>query len=1033
MSEQKSVSPLLDGFTIGTPVKSHFGVCCYPAVRENSERKYIVKTISVPASQAQLDALLITGAYPDPAAAAEYFRSQAESLIHENEILNKLSRREGFLPFEGCQMEPARHNRIGYEVYFLSNFRLTLERYMHRHNISHLEAVNLGIDLCQALAACRSEGMLYIDLKPSNIFIINKNQYQYKIGDLGFTPLESIQFTPMPEKYRSCYTAPELLDDLTVLNSTADTYALGMILYQIFNCGALPQDLSVPLPTPVNADEGMSAILSKACAPNPADRWKDPRQMEQALVDYMQSYTINPNPIMDPISGPSPDGTTYQTASFPVPETPEPSPAPEEAPAEPVPKELVQEASSTQQDTGVPPEEAAEEAAVEEAAEEAAPEEAAPEEAAPEEASPEEAEAVPAAGQEAPAPQSPPGEEPVPDEQEVPAAQEPEEAAEEEPLTEQPAQEAIPADRLETAISEFSDALEAGFTELGAEKEQQNEFYLDGDRLDQELEELNRLLRTSETPPPRPVKQHPNIEPVVIKHKKKRSAVGILFIIFFICLLLAGSVWGYIYYTTEYIQTVSNISISEDLGKVTVTVDSDARPGLLSVTCTDPYGNSFTQNVRDGKAEFKQLTAGTFYTVQVHVSGLHKLTGPVSEVFSTEGTTKVAAFTAMNGSAEGSAALNLVVEGREPDQWQAFYYAEGEPELRKTFTGHSTVIENLVLDKTYTIRLEAVIGGNASAANGQNTLEFTPTRLVTAANLSIVSCSDGELVVKWDNSRNFAPEAWIVHCVGKDYDQVQELTDTQAIFTGIDPESTYTVEVTAKGTSQSSRISISANPVTLVGLTVDDSNPEELKLSWQYEGTAPEGGWLVTYTLDGGDQPSVVKADGTAVTITPRIPGTVYHFSFQGAQDVTVINGIQNYICPAAQVYEGHSLTGDSISCQLLPTPAEEDWTYYTVDSGSYTQSFTAGQSISMVLSSSVRFHLDAGDVSVLYVFRDEAGNALPEVTCEQELNWHDMWIKTDYHHAELTVPTAPAAPGSYTLEIYFDGRAVTSASLNVY
>jgi len=1010
--EQKSVSPLLDGFTIGTPVKSHFGVCCYPAVRENSERKYIVKTISFPASQAQLDALLITGAYPNPAAAAEYFRSQTESVMQENEILKKLSRLDGFLPFEGCQMEPVPHSRIGYEVYFLSNFRLTLERYMHRHNISHLEAVNLGIDLCQALAACRSEGMLYIDLKPSNIFIINKSQYKYKIGDLGFTPLDSIQFTPMPEKYRSCYTAPELLDDLAVLNSTADTYALGMILYQIFNCGALPQDLSAPLPTPVNADEGMSAILTKACAPNPADRWMDPREMEQALVDYMQSYTINTNSIMEPITSPSPDGTTYKTASFPVPEAPEPVPASQEASAEAAAEEQAQEGSPAQQSADAPPEAAAEEAAAEEVTHEPAPETT---------------EAAPAPEQEPPAPEIQPEEESAPHEQEASAAQEAEEA----PIPEEAAGEAV-TDQQEPEYSEISDALEAGFTELGAQKETSDEFYLDGDRLDQELEELNKLLRSSEKPAPKAVKQHPNIEPVVIKHKKKRSAVGILFVIFFICLLLAGSVWGYIYYTTEYIQTVGGISITEELGTVRVAVDSDARPGLLSVVCTDPYGNSFTQNVRDGKAEFKQLTAGTFYTVQVQVSGLHKLTGHVSEVFSTEGTTKVAAFTAMNGSAEGSAALNLVVEGHEPDQWQAFYFAEGEPELSKTFTGHSTVIENLALDKTYTIRLEAVVGGNRSAANGQNTLEFTPTRMVTAVNLSIVSCSGGELVVKWDNSRDFAPEAWIVHCVGKDYDQVQELTETNAIFTDIEPDSAYTVEVTAKGASQASRLSISANPVTLAGLTVDGSNPEELKLSWQYEGTAPEGGWVVTYTVDGSDYPNVVKAEGTTATIAPRIPGAVYHFTFQGVQDVTVINGVQSYACPAAQVYEGHSLTGDNISCQLLPTPEEEDWTFYTVDAGSYTQSFALGQSISVVLSSNVRFYLDSGDISVLYVFRDEAGNALPELLGEQKLNWHDMWIKTG-SNAELTVPTVPAAPGSYTLEIYFNGCAVTSASLNVY
>ena len=99
MSEQAAVSPLLGGFTMGAPVNDHFGVCCYPAVKENSDRKYIVKVISVPASQTQLDALLITGAYRDAASAADYFRQLAESLLSEVQLLLKLSRFEGFVPF----------------------------------------------------------------------------------------------------------------------------------------------------------------------------------------------------------------------------------------------------------------------------------------------------------------------------------------------------------------------------------------------------------------------------------------------------------------------------------------------------------------------------------------------------------------------------------------------------------------------------------------------------------------------------------------------------------------------------------------------------------------------------------------------------------------------------------------------------------------------------------------------------------------------------------------------------------------------
>ena len=70
--------------------------------------------------------------------------------------------------------------------------------------------------------------------------------------------------------------------------------------------------------------------------------------------------------------------------------------------------------------------------------------------------------------------------------------------------------------------------------------------------LDAELQSLNQLLRASEKPVTRERKKNPNVEPVVIKKPKKRkSAVGVLFTIFLLCLLLAGGVWGYMYYSSE--------------------------------------------------------------------------------------------------------------------------------------------------------------------------------------------------------------------------------------------------------------------------------------------------------------------------------------------------------------------------------------------------------------------------------------------------------------------------------------------------
>ena len=83
LSEPKLVSPLLDQFVMGQPISEHHGVKCCPAIQKDSDSKYIVKIISIPASQRSLEALLLAGAFPSPEAAQEYFRELADGVIKE--------------------------------------------------------------------------------------------------------------------------------------------------------------------------------------------------------------------------------------------------------------------------------------------------------------------------------------------------------------------------------------------------------------------------------------------------------------------------------------------------------------------------------------------------------------------------------------------------------------------------------------------------------------------------------------------------------------------------------------------------------------------------------------------------------------------------------------------------------------------------------------------------------------------------------------------------------------------------------------
>lgn len=299
MSEPKLISPMLDGFILGAAISDHDGVRCYPAMQENSDNKYIVKVISVPASQVQLDALLLTGAYTDSGAAMDYFKDLADGVEKEAQLLKKLAKLEGYLPYDNWQVEPMDDNRLGYDIYLISSYKRSLEKYMRRNTMTHLGAVNLGLDLCSALAIARRAGYIYADLKPTNVFISEGKQY--RIGDLGFLELESLKYTSLPSKYISEYTAPELRDALNTVNTTVDTYAVGMILYRIYNNGQLPKiEEDEPLLPPANADYELAEVILKACAADPKDRFTDPMDMGRSLVSYMQRNGIKDDPIVPP-------------------------------------------------------------------------------------------------------------------------------------------------------------------------------------------------------------------------------------------------------------------------------------------------------------------------------------------------------------------------------------------------------------------------------------------------------------------------------------------------------------------------------------------------------------------------------------------------------------------------------------------------------------------------------------------------------------------------------------------------------------
>lgn len=999
MSEPKLISPLLDQFVMGPSFSDHHGVCCCPAMTKDANKRYIVKIISIPASQVQLDALLLAGAYSSKDAALSYFKELAADIAAETEVLKKLSRFEGFLPYEDLQIVEMDDGRIGYQVYLLSPYKRTLERHMRNNNMTQLNAVNLGLDLCASMVMCRRAGYLYVDLKPGNIFINDKNEYC--VGDLGFIRLDSLKYASLPDKYRSPYTAPELTDAFASLNETVDTYAIGMLLYQIYNDGRLPEGETIP--APVYADYEMAEIIMKAIAADPDQRWKDPMEMGQALVAYMQRNSVNDVPIVPlPEPEPAPEPAEPEApAEAPAEEVAE-AEAEEEIPSDEVPQEETDTASQPEEVPEQPEEVQESDTAVSDEAtdlsfmdempqDDTTPAEETVGAVAYEELSDDTSDILAQADEllamEMPEPVVAP--EPIEIPMPEPIVLEDEAPAEEEPVM--------------AAAAESDDAENAETEEPSQEASEEAEA---------EAAEPEPVAVVAE--PEIPEEDIPEDEPE--EPKKKRKIAGIIALILALALLLGGAAYGYHYYRTEYLQYVTEMEITGDKDQMTVSLTTAIEDSLLHVVCSDSYGNTIPGTVKDGVAVFTGLNPDTIYKVSVSMDGFHELRGELTGTYTTPAQTKIVSFEATAGNEPGSVILTFTVEGKDTNNWTISYSTEGENEKSETFSGHILTVNNLTPGKEYTFRLTSA---DELYMVGTQEITFKVAPLIFAENLSITQHNTDGLTAVWTAPAGAEGIVWSVRCYNDaGFEQVLETTELTVTFTEVDPSQGYTVEVIAQGMSAGTMTHISARSATITGFKADTSKPLTVTVTWTFEGDAPQGGWLVTYGVKNGDTTTVLVTE-PALSIYPAMPDDQYTIKVTAADGITVLDNTFTCTAGDVQVFSGYGVTADNLSFSMCKTPKKENWTWKDLSNSSYTNNFKIGEKISFLVKLNGNYKKSDDYVDILFVIR----NKNKEIICTSSTgaSWTYLW---DNKYCELDIPTVPTKAGDYYIDVYFNGMA---------
>lgn len=271
----------------------------YLAANPNLQRPEALKILSAQASR-------------DPAFRARFMReaSMAASLDHPNIVTvhNRGETPDGdlWIAMQYVQGSDAHSESM--------NGRMSLTR-----------AVHIISEVAKALDYLHARGLVHRDVKPANI-LLSDGDRRIMLGDFGVTrALDDANTVTSAGNVTATigYAAPEVLSGAAI-DGRADVYALGCTLFRMltgqppFGSGrSLPAIINAHLSAPpprisqfASVPESMDALIAKAMAKNPTDRYQsagefalaaqqilaDPHQHRRTVTQPVPTATPQPGP-----------------------------------------------------------------------------------------------------------------------------------------------------------------------------------------------------------------------------------------------------------------------------------------------------------------------------------------------------------------------------------------------------------------------------------------------------------------------------------------------------------------------------------------------------------------------------------------------------------------------------------------------------------------------------------------------------------------------------------------------------------------
>ena len=283
--------------------------------------KAALKVISIPKNSSDVEELYGDG-YDDESITT-HFRYYLEDIVKEYQLMKNLSGHSNIVDCDDYKI--VKHEEgIGWDIFIKMELLIPLPKVLkNRNNVIDEEiVVKIAKDICQALVLCNSRQIVHRDIKPENIFVSEDGNF--KLGDFGIAKIAT-RATSGTKTGTYKYMAPEVFNN-EPYGDAADIYSLGIVMYWLLNefrtpFLALPpvkptatereeanqrRFKGEPIPAPRNGSEELKAVVLRACAFKPADRFSSAKELLDALNALPQS---------DETYDPYPDSTSSDSGS----------------------------------------------------------------------------------------------------------------------------------------------------------------------------------------------------------------------------------------------------------------------------------------------------------------------------------------------------------------------------------------------------------------------------------------------------------------------------------------------------------------------------------------------------------------------------------------------------------------------------------------------------------------------------------------------------------------------------------------------